>query len=172
VAAAPVLRPFYGEAPTPERSGLDPSLYACHPPPPTRERVPVTNQPEPYDYRVLLTTTRPRFGGLRWWFVCPLVVRGYACERRVGKLYLPPGSRYFGCRHCHELTYRSAQEHDKRVNFLRRNPAALGMLLAGEPDLARLGLALKAIGKATGDLARLEGRRPKPGRRRGGRGVP
>ena len=52
------------------------------------------------DYRVRLTTTRPRFGGLRWWFVCPLVVGGQPCNRRVGKLFLPPAGRYFGCRPC------------------------------------------------------------------------
>jgi hypothetical protein len=38
------------------------------------------------DYRVCLTTTRPRFGGLRWWFVCPLTKAGRPCTRRVGKL--------------------------------------------------------------------------------------
>jgi hypothetical protein len=56
------------------------------------------------DYHVRLTTTRPRFGGLRWWFICPLLVNGQACNRRVGKLYLPPPDRYFGCRHCYHLT--------------------------------------------------------------------
>jgi len=65
---------------------------------------------EEIDYRVPLTTTRPHFGGLRWWFICP----GQGCGgRRVGKLYLPPGGIYFLCRHCYDLTYRSAQEHDK-----------------------------------------------------------
>ncbi|MBW3599539.1 MAG: hypothetical protein KY475_19980 [Planctomycetes bacterium] len=39
-----------------------------------------------------------------------LVVRGVACQRRAGKLYLPPGAKYFGCRTCHDLTYRSSQE--------------------------------------------------------------
>src|SRR5262249_22549065 len=33
-------------------------------------------------YAVGLTATRPRFGGLRWWFVCPLVVGGVPCGRR------------------------------------------------------------------------------------------
>ena len=28
----------------------------------------------------------------------------------MAKLHLPPGGRYFGCRHCHELTYTSSQE--------------------------------------------------------------
>ena len=79
-------------------------------------------EPQSADYHVRLATTRPRFGGLRWWFVCPLLVRGQTCNRRVGKLYLPSRQRYFGCRRCHDLTYASAQTHDKRVDALRRNP--------------------------------------------------
>ncbi|HYT93428.1 MAG TPA: hypothetical protein VEL76_32220 [Gemmataceae bacterium] len=101
---------------------------------------------EPFDYRVKLTTTRPRVGGLRWWFVCPLVVNGRACSRRVGKLYLPPRGLYFGCRHCHELTYKSTQTHDKRVDALRRNPALLDAILANpEGNFSEVLLALKAI---------------------------
>jgi hypothetical protein len=69
----------------------------------------------------------------RWWFVCPLVVNGRPCNRRVGKLYLPGASRYFGCRHCYDLTYTSCQEHDKRVDRLRKllrwNPGALNALV-------------------------------------------
>ncbi len=61
------------------------------------------------DYRVGLATTRPHFGGLRWWFLCPLTVNGRACRRRVAKLYLPPSGRYFGCRHCYDLTYASVR---------------------------------------------------------------
>jgi hypothetical protein len=127
------------------------------------------------DYQIPLAATRPRFGGRRWWFVCPLLIRGQECCRRVGKLYLPPGSRYFGCRHCHGLTYRSAQEHDKRVDLLRRNPAALEELLGGEVDemnLTRMGLALKAFRKEADDLDRLDRRRRKPCRPRGRSGVP
>jgi len=59
---------------------------------------------------VRLQTTPTQFGGQRWWFICPLIVNGVACNRRVGKLYLPPRARYFGCRTCHRLTYRSCQE--------------------------------------------------------------
>jgi hypothetical protein len=62
------------------------------------------------DYEVGLTTTSPRFGGLRWWFVCPLSCRGVPCGRRVAKLHLAPWAHYFGCRHCHDLTYASRQE--------------------------------------------------------------
>jgi hypothetical protein len=100
-----------------------------------------------FDYQVGLTATSPRFGGLRWWFICPLVVNGRPCGRRVGKLYLPPGGRYYGCRHCYNLTYTSCQEHDKRVNFLRKNPEALRRL-AEHPEgasLTQLGLVLKAL---------------------------
>jgi hypothetical protein len=56
-----------------------------------------------------LTTTRPPFGGLRWWFCCPLEADGRPCGRRVHKLYLTVGATLFGCRHCHRLTYTSAQ---------------------------------------------------------------
>jgi len=57
---------------------------------------------------IRLHATRPNFGGRRWWFECPLIVGGRVCGRRAGKLYLK--GRYFGCRHCHDLTYRSWQE--------------------------------------------------------------
>lgn len=79
---------------------------------------------------VRLTTTRMQFGGKRWWFVCPLIVRGVACNRRVRKLYSPPGSRYFGCRRCHDLTYRSSQEAHRDERLF----ANLGF----GPDVARM----------------------------------
>jgi hypothetical protein len=62
-------------------------------------------------------------GRHRWWFECP------GCVRQVQTLYrTPTGSQLF-CRHCHDLTYRSAQRHDKRVDYLRRHPEALEKLL-------------------------------------------
>ena len=64
------------------------------------------NQSEDICASIPLQTTRPHFGGLRFWFTCPLTVGGIVCNRRVGKLYLPPGARFFGCRHCHRLVYR------------------------------------------------------------------
>jgi hypothetical protein len=106
-----------------------------------------TQERESLDYRVQLTSTRPRFGGLRWWFVCPLLARGCPCERRVRKLYLPSGGRYFGCRHCHDLTYESAQTHDKRVDALRRDPDLLAEMVEdlGTASNGTLILALKAL---------------------------
>jgi hypothetical protein len=76
------------------------------------------------------------------------MVSGQACNRRVGKLYFPPGGRYFGCRHCYCLTYRTVQEHDKRVDALRKNPTALNAILADPaPHLlsGRAVLAMKAL---------------------------
>jgi hypothetical protein len=78
-----------------------------------------TQEQESHAYLVFLTTTRPRFGGLRWWFLCPLTVNGRPCNRRVGKLYLPPSGRYFGCRHCYDLTYTSCQESRKYDGLYR-----------------------------------------------------
>jgi hypothetical protein len=98
---------------------------------------------------IRLETTPLYLGGRRWWGICPLVVNSQACNRRVSKLYLPPGGRYFGCRHCYRLTYRSVQEHDKRVDALRRNPAALRAILADPAAHLRSGRALLAI-KALG----------------------
>jgi hypothetical protein len=96
---------------------------------------------------IRLESTPMRFGGVRWWAWCPLAVDGRNCCRRVGKLYLPPGGRYFGCRSCYRLTYRSAQEHDKRVDFLRKHPEVLAAI-ANNPEragLSNLALALKAL---------------------------
>ncbi|MHB1034370.1 MAG: hypothetical protein ACYC35_24265 [Pirellulales bacterium] len=70
---------------------------------------------------IRLQTTPTQFGGERWWFTCPLTVNGVPCNRRAGNLYLPPGSRYFGCRKCHGLTYGSSQEahQGERLGFWR-----------------------------------------------------
>ena len=92
-------------------------------------------------YVIRLTATRPRFGGLRWWFVCPLVVHGWPCELRVGKLCLPPGCRYFGCRTCYALTYTSSQQSHKYDRMYREMAGSLGW------DLATVKWALNGIGK-------------------------
>jgi hypothetical protein len=104
---------------------------------------------EDVDVPICLETTPLHFGGVRWWGRCPLKCNGTECARRVGKLYLPPGKRYFGCRRCHDLTYTSVQEHDKRVDALRRNPEALDRLLGNleRASTRDLILALKATGR-------------------------
>jgi hypothetical protein len=74
---------------------------------------PATGEKDSADYWVRLAATPQHFGGRRWWFSCPVTVNGVACNRRVAKLHLPPNGRTFGCRHCHELTYKSCQESRK-----------------------------------------------------------
>lgn len=62
------------------------------------------------DYKVRLVTTPCHLGGVRWWFICPLSRNGGYCGRRVGKLYCPPGGKYYGCRHCYDLSYESRND--------------------------------------------------------------
>ena len=63
-----------------------------------------------YDYKIGLTTTPCRLGGVRYWFICPLSINGVYCGRRVGTLFLSSGGKYFGCRHCYNLSYESRNE--------------------------------------------------------------
>lgn len=49
-----------------------------------------------------------RFGGARPYFICPGIVNGVVCGRRVAKLYA--SGRYFLCRHCHQLAHASQRE--------------------------------------------------------------
>ncbi len=51
-------------------------------------------------YRLLLNRSKTGFGGLRYWFDCPL------CHRRSGVLYKHPSSHALGCRRCLRLDYR------------------------------------------------------------------
>ena len=102
----------------------------------------VTGEKKYLDYKVQLERTPCYFGGFRYWFTCPLVINNIPCGRRVGKLYLPPGGIYFGCRHCYDLTYRSCQEHDKRVDWMRKlDPDSLKRILkSGDPKTSLLGV--------------------------------
>jgi hypothetical protein len=77
---------------------------------------PWTGEKAFYDYKINLTATYCHWGGKRWWFECPLE----GCGRRVAKLYLPSGRKYFGCRSCHRLTYQTCREsHGSWDRYLR-----------------------------------------------------
>jgi hypothetical protein len=78
------------------------------------------------DDKIFLTTTRPPFGGLRWWFQCP------RSGRRVRKLYLPLGGRHFWSRRAYGLAYVSQREtvHDRAMRRARK----LYLRLGGDPD--------------------------------------
>ena len=71
-----------------------------------------------------LETTRPYFGGVRWWFRCMgFQAAGSPCGRRVATIYLPSGGLYFRCRDCYNLTYRSCLEshkHDAMFKLISR----------------------------------------------------
>ena len=78
-----------------------------------------------------LQSTRPHFGGSRWWFACP------GCKKRCKKLYMPPGKCEFGCRLCHNLTYISSQtahtlSGDRAVQSVRKYRVDLMKRLYGE----------------------------------------
>ncbi len=53
---------------------------------------------------VTLTWTPCNYGGCRPWFICPGMINGLLCGRRVAKLY---GARFFLCRYCSNLAYPS-----------------------------------------------------------------
>lgn len=64
-----------------------------------------------------ITWTACNLGGERPWFLCPGVVNGVTCGRRVAVLYGP--GRYFLCRHCYDLNYESQRE-DSEQRSLRK----------------------------------------------------
>ena len=72
-----------------------------------------------------------RLGGARPYFICPGVVNGIACGRRVAKLHGP--GRYFLCRHCYRLAHASQSESQwgrtlRRANKIRQR-------LGGDPGM-------------------------------------
>ena len=86
----------------------------------------------------------------------------FGSGRRARKLYL--GGRYFGCRHCHNLTYTSSQQSDARVYAALR----VGIDFTRFDDMCgmsvgQLGFALKVLTAQQKRLDRVCTR----GRRRG-----
>ena len=73
-----------------------------------------------------------RFGGTRPYFICPGVVNGLTCGRRVAKLYGP--GKYFLCRHCYRLAYASQSEGAWDRALRRANKIRLR--LGGDPGMA------------------------------------
>lgn len=61
-----------------------------------------------FNLRISLDTTVCHYGGSRFWFICPFCTghgKSDNLGRRVAKLYFT--GRYFMCRYCGELTYKS-----------------------------------------------------------------
>lgn len=49
--------------------------------------------------QIKLTTSKTRFGGERFWFVCPI------CNKKVGLIYKHSSLNLIGCRICLNLKY-------------------------------------------------------------------
>jgi len=100
-----------------------------------------SGEKEEFDYRVILVPSSCHFGGRRWWFICPLTVNGVYCNRRVGRLYLPPNGKYFGCRHCYNLTYESCRESHKFDSMFKR----MGLDLGINPQMVKKALRMRGL---------------------------
>ena len=61
----------------------------------------LTSQIETMDKTIEITTSNVYFGGVRYWFKCPL------CARKIGTLFIHPLTQQIGCRTCLRLEYRS-----------------------------------------------------------------
>jgi hypothetical protein len=76
-----------------------------------------------------LVWTSCHYGGQRPWFLCPGVMHGRVCGRRVAILY--GAGRYFLCRHCYGLTYESQREDRAtrgtfEIVYIGHSPRAVG----------------------------------------------
>jgi len=72
----------------------------------------------PVDLPLHLDATACRFGGERFWFTCPECIghgRHDNIGRRVGVLYLV--GKFFCCRHCGNLTYKSTKLSGLKKKF-------------------------------------------------------
>ncbi len=83
---------------------------------------------ESKDYRIVLESTRPNYGGRRWWFRCPVT------GRRVAKLHSPPGGDIFASRRAFGLAYRSQSERASERALTRTQD--IRIKLGGDPSLA------------------------------------
>ena len=68
------------------------------------------------DFKIPLATTPCNYGGVRYWFVCPLFKNGQYCGRRVGVIYSI--GKWFGCRHCGEIAYSSQNQSGHYKGFV------------------------------------------------------
>jgi hypothetical protein len=77
------------------------------------------------------------FGGSRPYFICPGIVNGVDCGRRVAKLHA--SGRYFLCRHCYCLAHASQNESAwdrsvRRANKIRQRLGGQSGMAALFPD--------------------------------------
>ncbi len=77
--------------------------------------------------KIELTKTPCNYGGWRYWFECPVVKDGVYCGNRITKLFLPPATKFFGCRECYDLTYESCQKSHKYDRIIDHIPQDLDL---------------------------------------------
>lgn len=63
----------------------------------------LSSQFEVLNRNIELLTSNVHFGGVRYWFKCPV------CEKRVGTLFIHPLNQRVGCRDCLGLQYRKTR---------------------------------------------------------------
>lgn len=98
--------------------------YTCHTLDADNEYINInykmTNSGEKIDYDVKLVKTYPNYGGVRYWFICPVT------GKRVAKLYRTPYDNRFISRHVYKLLYASQSESifsklgNKRYKLMRK----------------------------------------------------
>jgi len=95
-----------------------------------RLRLDYRRNDEPVAYTVTLIAEPCRFGGIRWFAICPHT------GRKVSKLYLPPGATRFLARKTWRLAYRS-QNKSAGIDRLccRRDCALFRKLKSDDPEL-------------------------------------
>lgn len=70
----------------------------------------LTDSGKAMDYNIPLIATKAHFGGVRFWFKCPVT------GRKATKLFLPYGATFFACRQAYRLKYASqSQSYEDRV---------------------------------------------------------
>ena len=87
---------------------------------------PESEEPEDVDMPITIDWTACHLGGKRPFFICPGVVSGRVCNRRVAKLFL--ASCYFLCRHCHRVAYTCQSETlvDRAMRAANKRRVAMG----------------------------------------------
>lgn len=90
-----------------------------------------TNEESKMCYEVELVSTSCNYGGVRYWFICPLTKNGVPCGKRVGVLYSV--SKWFGCRACGDIIYSAQKEGGNN----RWNGVSLPDIERAEQDVKR-----------------------------------
>ncbi len=110
-----------------------------------------------YEYPVNVVQVPCNYGGSRPYFICPGVIHGVTCDRRVAKLYLPPGHEYFLCRSYHDLSYASCNEsRDAHFTARRRTARVARKLGLEDPEDAYYIQRPKGMYEKTFDRLSLE----------------